>query len=76
MLAVTMLVGCDDLRGDVYTLYRDSPAPIQTRVHVATFDASQSEDYNRENCETARRLFASQWGIIVRYWCEKGRYRG
>lgn len=55
----------------VYTLYRDSVLPGE-RIHVATFDAAHGETYNRENCDTARRLFAGQPGVVVRYWCERG----
>jgi len=58
-----------------YTLYRDSPTGKDLRLHIATFDASESEDYNRENCIIASKLFPAQPGVTVRYWCEKGRYR-
>ena len=75
---IALLIGCDD--SNIYTLYRTSPTIPQelhgekARIHVATFDAAESEEYNRVNCETARDLFASQ-GVSVRYWCEKGKYR-
>ena len=58
-----------------YTLYRDSPVGKDLRLHVATFDSSESEDYNRENCLIAAQLFQAQPLVTVRYWCEKGRYR-
>jgi hypothetical protein len=45
------------------------------RIHVATFDSSYGEDYNRENCQIALGLFQNQPGVTVRYWCEKGRYK-
>src|SRR3954451_16760414 len=45
------------------------------RIHIATFNSSDGEDYNRENCAIARGLFQSQPGVTVRYWCEKGHYR-
>jgi hypothetical protein len=76
--AIALLIGCDD--SNVYTLYRTSPTIPQelhgekARIHVATFDAAESGEYNRVNCEIAGGLFASQ-GVSVRYWCEKGRYR-
>jgi hypothetical protein len=57
----------------VYALYREAMIP-DTRVHIATFDAAYGERYNRENCERARFLFVSQPGVIVRYWCERGRF--
>jgi hypothetical protein len=59
----------------VYTLYRTSPHFADMRLHVATFDANESESYNRENCLIAAGLFGSQPGITARYFCEKGRYR-
>jgi hypothetical protein len=63
----------------MYTLYRTSAVEDQSpkfqRTHVATFDAAGGEQYNRENCDIARTLFQAQPGIVVRYWCEKGRYR-
>lgn len=58
-----------------YTLYRDSPSDSNMRIHVATFDADQSDSYNRENCEAARMLFQNQTGVTAKYWCEKGKYR-
>jgi hypothetical protein len=42
---------------------------------VATFDATESDHYNGDNCRIASELFANQRGVTVRYWCEKGRYR-
>lgn len=59
----------------IYTLYRESMTPQRQRIHVATFDAAEGENYNRENCSTARDLFANQPGVRVRYWCERGRFR-
>jgi hypothetical protein len=85
--ALVLLTACDD--PNVYTLYRSSPTIENIRgeaqrVHVATFDAAPREcafclradrEYNRENCEIARGLFASQSGVtVVRYWCERGRF--
>jgi hypothetical protein len=58
----------------VYTLYRDSPA-FAMRIHVATFDAADGRDYNHYNCEIIRDLAANRPGIMVRYWCEPGRWR-
>ena len=73
------LVGCGRASdGICYTLYRTSMVSDQSpkfqRTHVATFDANYEEAVNRENCDIARRLFQSQPGVEVRYWCEKGRY--
>ena len=59
----------------VYTLYRNAFFETNARTHVATFDADESEAYNKENCEIARDLFQDQPGVSVTYWCEKGYYR-
>jgi len=59
---------------DTYTLYRNTVGADTTRVHVATFDAAESGDYNRQNCEQARELFQAQPAIKTRFWCEKGRF--
>lgn len=71
-----ILAGCsaDDA---AYTLYRDSATDglHAIRIHVASFDAVDGEEYNRENCELARQLFSGQEGVKVKFWCEKGRYR-
>jgi hypothetical protein len=69
LIAIAFLTGCDD--SNVHTLYRSSPTVGEihgekARIHVATFDAAQSEEYNRLNCETARELFVAQ-GVTVRY---------
>ena len=60
---------------NAYTLYRSSSTDATTRIHVATFDAAEVAEYNRENCDVARGLFSGQSGVTVRYWCEKGRFR-
>ena len=61
--------------GRVYTLYRSSAMNENARIHVATFDADAEEQYNKENCDTARSLFQSQDGVKVKYWCEKGFFK-
>jgi hypothetical protein len=73
MVIGIVLLGCSD--ENIYTLYRDSPGFKDMRLHIATFDARESENYNNENCVLARDLFAAQQGVVVRYWCEKGRFR-
>jgi hypothetical protein len=83
ILAAALIGGCDLALADcdqparqqaVSTLYRGSVLPGE-RIHVATFDAAHGENYNRENCDIARRLFGSQPGVVVRYWCEPGRFK-
>ena len=61
--------------GRTYTLYRDSPIGKDMRLHVATFDAGETEDYNRDNCILTGKLFQSQPGVTARYWCEKGYFK-
>ncbi len=68
---------------NIYTLYRSAAylpgGPSDTdrwRIHVATFDAAEEAAYNQENCQIASRLFAEQSGVVVRYWCEQGTYKG
>ena len=60
---------------ETWTLYRNSPVAVETRIHVATFDASDGHEYNRDNCEIARSLFQGQPSVSVRYWCEQGQFR-
>ena len=62
----------DDAR--VFTLYRSAVVGIEP-VHIATFDANERADYNQENCELARSLFAAQPGVSVGFWCQAGRAR-
>jgi hypothetical protein len=82
VVAVVLLAGClywqwvvDDR--NYYTLYRDSgiDGGSSWRIHVASFDTNNGQNYNRENCDIARGLFQTQPGVKVIYWCEKGRYR-
>lgn len=61
----------------IYTLYRDSNILNSARIHVATFDAVESnEEYNKINCLRARDLFAKQEVLSpVNWWCEKGYFQ-
>lgn len=56
-----------------YNLYRTSVVNDTLAVHVATFDATLGEAYNRENCERARALFQAQPGVQTKFWCERVR---
>lgn len=53
---------------------RHRPVIDQTkmRIHVASFDASEGGNYNRENCEIAAGLFKSQperdSAVLMRKW--------
>jgi hypothetical protein len=57
-----------------FTLYRNSRVDPTMRIHVGTFNAADGEKYNAENCDLAATLFASQAGVKVRFWCERGTY--
>lgn len=69
-----LLAGCWDDSG-VYTLYRSSVFDANGRIHVASFDAVDGDKYNNENCQIGRDAYQAQRGVVVRYWCEKGRYK-
>lgn len=73
--ALLILTGCTGEQGS-YTLYRSSVAIPELRIHVATFDAKDGPEYNRENCFLASTLFESQPGTKTKFWCELGRYKG
>ena len=75
------LVGCNSeihvqSRKEIFsvTLYRSSPLTEGMRIHIATFDTNEGLEYNRDNCELARKLFQQQPGVLARFWCEKGLY--
>ncbi|MBY5388489.1 hypothetical protein [Rhizobium leguminosarum] len=73
-LPLFLIASCND-ESSQYTLYRNSVLDAKMRVHVASFDSSDGDAYNAENCEIAAGLFVAQPGVQVRYWCEKGRFR-
>lgn len=75
LLCTALALASCDARPSAYTLYRSSMASGVVRMHIATFDAEEGEEYNRENCQIAQDLFQKQPGVKVRYWCEMGRYR-
>lgn len=74
LILALVLAGCDT-RTPTYTLYRSSMVAGVSRIHIATFDSNDGEEYNRENCQSTADLFQAQPGVKVRYWCEKGRFR-
>lgn len=73
MFVVFIHLGCTSK--NTYTLYRSSIFESEMRIHMATFDADDSEKYNLENCQTAADLFQKQPGVAVKYWCEKGNFK-
>jgi hypothetical protein len=77
MLCIT---ACNE-QSATYTLYRNSPleqdpsSPDYMRVHIASFNTLEGEEYNRANCESAKELFQNQTGVLSKFWCEKGTYK-
>ncbi|MCI0599142.1 MAG: hypothetical protein L0Y50_01720 [Beijerinckiaceae bacterium] len=72
------LAGCGGSgasENELFVLYRNSVINENMRIHVATFDASDGEAYNKGNCEQAQALFQAQPGVKTRFWCEKGRFK-
>jgi hypothetical protein len=69
-----LIVGCES-GGDTFTLYRNSVMDENMRIHVASFNASDGEAYNRGNCEQAQLLFQAQQGVKTKFWCEKGVFK-
>ncbi len=76
-LTVVMISACSSSMdsSNISTLYRSSVLDETARIHVATFDANESDEYNQGNCEQARQLFQSQSGVKTHFWCEMGRYK-
>jgi hypothetical protein len=92
-----LLVGCDSepheiaasidgYSQDSATLYRNSPLDLSIRVHWATFDTENSNDYNMNNCELAARVMnanvdasavaaGNERNPMVGFWCELGGFR-
>lgn len=71
-LIPTFFTACSS--DESYTLYRNSVSNSFMRIHVATFDADDGDQYNQGNCEIAQELFQKQEGVITKFWCEKGRF--
>lgn len=71
-LSLIALTGCglnDD--SDEMRLYRTGVGLPDMKIHVATFDAKEEAEYNRNNCEIAKEHF-QQPSVTVRYWCAWG----
>jgi hypothetical protein len=73
-LLVVSVVGCSS-DSETFTLYRNSVTDENMRVHVASFNASDGEAYNKGNCEQAQQLFQAQPGVKTKFWCEKGAFK-
>ena len=48
-----------------YTVYRNSATGITERIHIATFNASEADSYNNENCQQAPTLSQQQAMVSV-----------
>jgi len=71
-----LLAACSSASNDeVFTLYRNSLADSNTRIHVATFDSKDGESFNKDNCDQAQLLFQNQSGVKTKFWCEKGQFK-
>lgn len=68
-------LGCSQSDGNMYTRYRSSALNANQRIHVASFDADESEAYNQENCRIVLKQLLKRPEVTVTYWCEKGRFQ-
>tara|TARA_R110000772_G_scaffold18400_6_gene51399 strand:- start:9619 stop:9987 length:369 start_codon:yes stop_codon:yes gene_type:complete len=71
---------------NIATLYRNSEIDHSMRIHVATFDAEESDKkYNINNCEMSARLRNANIVALINssekshsqdvgFWCEIGSY--
>jgi hypothetical protein len=69
-----LAMGCNS-SGETFTLYRNSVLDENMRIHVASFNTTDGEAYNRGNCEQAQQLFQAQSGVKTKFWCEKGMFK-
>lgn len=58
-----------------YSLYCNSIMDESMRFQVATFDSTDGEAYNRENCEQASSLFKAQSGGKTKLWSESADFK-
>lgn len=67
------------------TLYRNSPIDYGSRVHFATFDADDTQDFNMQNCVMTARVLNSNMDAANKaegnqrdpklgFWCEPGQF--
>ena len=75
MIILLLILGTKVSANDMATtLYRTSLIIENARMHLATFNADQGEEYNWGNCLIAAKLFQSQPDVKTYFWCEKGEY--
>ena len=60
-----------------WTLYRNSPTDHSARIHIATFDSTYGDRYNRAACEEAAQDHEKRPhdDALMRFWCEKGEFQ-
>jgi hypothetical protein len=75
LLVPGLLLVCCGGGSDGYTLYRNSVLDANARYHIASFDSSDGDKYNNENCSLAAELFKRQSNVTTRFWCEKGPFQ-
>lgn len=75
LIMLIYFVGCTKNESITYALYRNSILDQNLRLHVATFDSADGNDYNKENCELASTLFLNQPSVKTKFWCEKGSFK-
>jgi hypothetical protein len=73
-IAAVLAAACSR-QPEAYTLLRNETVGDTSRIVVATFDANETEEFNRGNCEHARELFQIEPANRSRFWCEKGKVR-
>jgi len=84
-LATLALAGCDGKSADPVTLYRNSPLDTSMRIHFATFDAPDGENFNLSNCQMAVRALNANVDALAKrdggerdpsagFWCEIGSF--
>lgn len=81
MLAGLALVGCNEAKGDVVTLYRNSPFDPALRVQFATFSAAEKPPFNLNNCIMVSQIMNANVKALnegeqrAGFWCESGEFR-
>ena len=73
IIYLIFLISCS--QSESYTLYRNSVTDENMRIHVASFNSSDGENYNQGNCKIAQELFQKQDGVKTKFWCEKGVFK-
>lgn len=86
MLLLTACGNNDIANSDVYTLYSNSPSNPSARFHEASFDTQTGSDskvwadQNHFLCERAAESIQKSYNQstktdVVKFWCEKGRFK-